>query len=241
MKNMNEPQPKGTHLALVNEDMPDEIAVDGTTWKKVREYKHDFFAATGSYASSDGRKAMLKIYRPNWWYCFPMFLLSYWWVRHEKKVYDTMADTGYTPRFYGRYKKTGMLIEFIESVNLLDKPELDSSFFDTLEEIISTMHERGIAYVDADKPDNFLASLDGRPYVIDFQLTWVQPFFPLSLLTWPIFAILADADKYHIRKHRRRFLRHENLPKYMPWYIRFHRFFSVRFRKFRHRFMPNYH
>ena len=41
-----------------------------------------------------------------------------------------------------------------------------------LHDLLREIHRRNVAYVDTNKPENILLGDDGRPYLIDFQISW---------------------------------------------------------------------
>ena len=52
---------------------------------------------------------------------------------------------------------------------------VSDTFFDELAELVSWLHERHMAYVDLNKRQNILMGDDGRPYLIDFQISLHLP------------------------------------------------------------------
>lgn len=229
-------------LALGGEPMSTTVAADGRTWTRRRTFKHDFFAATGLYEAEDnGDLAVLKIFRPGSYKGLPYGLLSRWEARHEERVYRALQDTGRVPRWIGRVGATGILHAYVPGRDLRDGAKVAAAFFDEVEALLLAMHARGMAYVDTNKPDNILVGDDGHPYLVDFQITWIQPPAPLGLLTWPLFAILRDADLYHLMKHRRKFfpelVSKEDLIRRRPWYVRLHRLVANPVRRHRRRYL----
>jgi hypothetical protein len=228
-------------LALRGREMPDNIELDGVKWKKLKAFKHDFFAATGLYENPVGAKLVLKIFRPYSYYGIPYGLLSRWQAAHEEKIYFRMQDSGHVPKWLGRYGKTGIMHEFIPGRDLNYKLPVSDGFFDQLEKILRTMHSMGMAYLDTNKPDNVLLGDDGKCYLIDFQITWVQPPFPLNILTWPLFHIFKNSDLYHLAKHKRKIfpetMSKEEFERMRPWYLRLHRIIFTPIRKLRRNYL----
>jgi len=230
------------YLALNGESMPEVVRMGGRHWQHLETFKHDFFAATGCYQAIDNEERItLKIFRPNSFRGLPFSLLSRWEARHVEKIYLKLQDTGHVPRWTGRYGKTGITHEFIPGQELRYSANIEPEFFDQLDELINTMHQRGISYVDTNKPDNILVGDDGKAYLIDFQITWHQPPFPLSLLTWPIFALFKNSDLYHMTKHRRNTFRDRifkaDLRRLRPWYIKLHRIIANPIRYWHRRYL----
>jgi serine/threonine protein kinase len=78
------------------------------------------------------------------------------------------------------------------------------TFFDDLERLIHEIHERRIAYVDANKPENILLGDDGRPHLIDFQISWdLHELGDTWINRWWL-RRLQHSDIYHVLKHKRR-------------------------------------
>jgi len=215
-------------LALGGREMPEQVDLNGRSWLKVKTFKQDFFAATGLYEDASSKeKAVLKLFRDHSYYGIPYQWLSIFEAKHEEKVYLKLQDTGHVPKWIGRYGKTGIMHEYIPGKDLDFNTKIEDDFFPKLEKLLSVMHERGMAYLDTNKPDNILIGDDGNCYLIDFQITWHQPPFPLNILTYPLFCIFKDSDFYHILKHKRKFYPHkiskEDLYNRKPWYIKIHR------------------
>lgn len=228
-------------LALGGNEIPEEMDAGGRKWRRLKAFKHDFFAATGLYQSSDGSKAVLKIFRPASYYGIPYGLLSRWQAAHEERIYKKLQDTAAVPRWIGRYGRTGIVHEFVPGQDLARDVKLPDDFFERLEALLRIMHSRGMSYLDTNKPDNILVGEDGNPYLIDFQITWLQPFFPLNLITYPLFCIFRNSDIYHLKKHIRKFspgkINDEEFEKMRPWYIRLHRIIATPIRKKRRKYL----
>jgi len=80
-------------------------------------------------------------------------------------------------------------------------------FFERLEELVERLHERGVAYVDLNKPDNVLVGEDGRPHLVDFQISYRCPAARWRVFARAFFRQLATEDLYHVRKLKRKFRR----------------------------------
>ena len=112
---------------------------------------------------------------------------------------------------------------------------MPDAFHQELRGVIATMHERGLAYVDLHKAENIIVGEDGRPYLIDFQISFARPAGWLGRL-WPVaqlFRILTNSDLYHLEKHRLSPLRCNYSQKEFqvalkqPWWIGAHRTVAV--------------
>ena len=90
---------------------------------------------------------------------------------------------------------------------------------------MEAIHDCNVCYVDMNKRGNILLGDDGRPYLIDFQISL---YFKRHWSGFIKHAVQRE-DRYHLLKHKRRFL-----PKLLTeeekavvndksWIIRFHR------------------
>jgi serine/threonine protein kinase len=77
-------------------------------------------------------------------------------------------------------------------------------FFDQLQMLLDAIHQRDIAYVDTNKPQNILLGVDGRPYLIDFQISCDLHIIGDWWLSRLMLRHFQNEDRYHLLKHRRR-------------------------------------
>jgi RIO-like serine/threonine protein kinase len=118
------------------------------------------------------------------------------------------------PRFVGCVGPAGIAIEYIEAMPLdyKKKNTLPPGLFDQWRRILDQIHERGVAYVDANKRSNMLIGQDGKAWLVDFQISlrrrddWLWPFqaFAAHLVEY-----LQEKDLYHLYKHKRRMAKAE--------------------------------
>jgi hypothetical protein len=78
-------------------------------------------------------------------------------------------------------------------------------YFDQLHDILSAIHDRGVAYVDLNKPENVLLGEDTKPYLLDFQISFAPNnlWAPLQKIFAQILRQLQTEDWYHFSKHKR--------------------------------------
>jgi len=191
--------------ALGRDDPPAQIVVDGQTYRRVAVFKHDFFAATALYECPAGR-IVLKLGRRARFLGLPLAWIGRLLVTHESRLYELVDGIPGVPRFTGRWGDHAFTHEFVEGHELAKGDVVDDAFFDRLTALIDELHRRDMAYVDLEKRENILVGDDGRPYLIDFQISWHVP-ANRGGRTWParlILHALQDADRYHLLKHRRR-------------------------------------
>lgn len=216
--------------ALAAEDLPASVIIGGATYRRLRTFKHDFFAATGLY-EGDEQKIVVKIGRTAPLFGMPLRWLGRVLTEHEIRLYMLAQGVVGVPKFVGMWGATGFAHEYVEGCPLSKDVVLSDGFFGQLAAILEALHRREIAYVDLEKRENILLGDDERPYLIDFQISWHLPanrggntfFFRL------IRDMLQDSDRYHLFKHWRR-LRPDQLSRSEadrfgrpPFWIRWHR------------------
>jgi predicted Ser/Thr protein kinase len=185
-----------------------EFVLRGRTYRLEKVLKQDFFAATGRYVGPDGVGVVLKHYHLDPWLGFPLGWAGRLMADREVRHYRLLQDLAGVPRFLGRVGKSAFVHEWVEGQDLLDRAEpVPDRFFDDLEALVRSLHARGMAYVDMNKPDNVLVGRDGRPVLIDFQMSWAPRVGsgPLGRLEARALAALQREDLYHVRKLKRRF------------------------------------
>ena len=90
-------------------------------------------------------------------------------LRHEARVYAQLTGFPAAPRCHGLLRKRYLVLEYIAGAPARHAVIADrEAFFAELLEHIKTLHARGIAHSDLQKPDNLLL-VDGRhPCLLDF-------------------------------------------------------------------------
>jgi predicted Ser/Thr protein kinase len=131
-------------------------------------------------------------------------LLGPWQLDREERAYRRLAGTPGIPRLIGRPDRQSLAIEYIpgRSLDTMRRGDLDTIFFDQLEDLLLEMHRRGIAHGDLHHRD-ILQGSDGKPYVVDFATSMsagpkVDPLLRL------LFEQMCQADRHAVAKLRRR-------------------------------------
>lgn len=249
-------------FALGYGELPRRVRAMGRTYEFVKLFKHDFFAATGFYQQipsavdcpeSGGfgqgvpSQAVVKLQRT-----FPLFGIPMQWLgaivaRHEIAVFNALDGLEGVPKFMGELGPTGYIHEFIPGDDL--KPEFAPGvdFFNRLESLLKAIHARSIAYVDTNKRENILYGSDGKPYLIDFQISFFCRHGDNdNLLSRWILHRLQREDWYHFYKHKTRLAAHICTPEDFQrannrsWYIRLHRRIAQPIIHARRRFLARY-
>lgn len=194
--------------ALGASQPPEEIEIRGATYRLVRVFKHDFWAATAHYAGEAGQ-VVCKFNRRQPIGVIPMRWVGRCLARNERRAMERLADVPNVPRWSGEVRSEGKVLanavahDFIPGQPYSVDAKVDADFFPRLRRVLDVMHARRMAYVDLHKRENVLAGDDGLPYLIDFQVSFVPRDTWLSR-TWPVRAwlrALQRVDNYHYLKH----------------------------------------
>ncbi len=208
-------QPPASLFALGHGHLPAKVESRGRIYRFSKLYKHDFFAATGLYERVDeatesgqpGHWAVLKVQRTYPYFGWPMKWLGKRVARHEIRIYETLQGVPGIPIFLGQIGPTGFLHEFVPGEELHAKLPLTPQFFVELQAIFEAVHERNVAYVDSNKRENILLGEDGKPWLIDFQISFgCDKGIAACFASRWMFRRLVRADWYHFYKHKTRLL-----------------------------------
>jgi len=222
--------------------MPQNAFIQGRHFVLRRTFKHDFFAATGLYVCGDGRQpkeVVLKIGRVQPFFGLPLAWLGRWLKQREVRVLSHLQPLCFVPQLLGDYGRNGFAYRFIAGRSLDEKPALPDTFFDDLKGLLHNVHKKGVCYVDFNKRGNILLGDDGKPYLIDFQISLRldRPFCKR------LRKLFEREDYYHLLKHKRR-LRPDlmsdserQLSKRRSVAIRLHRLLTVPLRTLRRRLL----
>ena len=196
---------------------PDRFEVEGVTYTLEKHLKHDFFASTGCYLGDNGQRVCLKRFHTESFLLIPLGWSGRYMCNREIRFYRHLADVEGIPALVGKLGSSGLVHQWVEGCDLLDyaakgaDPEpaekVPDNFFDRLEQLTVDLHHRGVAYVDLNKPDNVLVGDDGRPYLVDFQISFRRPRRRWNLPGRWLFNVLCREDLYHVRKLKRKFRR----------------------------------
>jgi RIO-like serine/threonine protein kinase len=228
--------------ALGRSELPREFRLGDTTWRHVATVKHDFFAATGFYEDHAGNKSVLKFSRNVDFHGLPLEWIGRRLCRREMRFYQRLADLPNVPVVLGTVGPTAFVHAYVEGRPLSKDKPVPDGFFEQLFALLDELHRRDVAYVDTNKPENILLGDDGRPHLIDFQISWDLAAGRNPLNRWVLRRLQAE-DLYHVRKHHRR-LRPDELPpeeaadkqRVSPW-IKLHRVVTRPFKRIRRRTM----
>ncbi len=189
---------------------PQRIEIKGCGFTLVGVFKHDFFAATCLYEASDAAqipKIVVKFGRQQSFCGLPLRWVGQFLADREEAIYHTLQGIQGVPRWVGRFDATCYAIQYIQARPLDHIESPPPGFFDRLGDLMTAIHNRGVAYGDANKRSNILVGEDGQPFLVDYQLAlrrrddWPWPVRTIlaALVDW-----LAAKDLYHLYKHKRR-------------------------------------
>jgi hypothetical protein len=224
----------------------DSFTLAGRTYTLEKVLKHDFFAVTARFRGPDGEAVCLKHYHTEPWLGLDLEWAGRLMADREVRHYGLLADLENVPRLLGRVGKSAFAHSWVEGNDLLDqKGRLPDDFFDRLEALVAAVHARGMAYIDMNKPDNVLVGTDGRPVLIDFQISWApKPSWgPLGSAKRRLLAMFQESDRYHARKLKRLYRPDLLSPeeraagKQRPWFLNLHRLIGAPLRDLRRKFL----
>jgi hypothetical protein len=232
--------------ALGAADPPAEIVVDGQKYERLEIFKHDSWAATALYEGAS-KRIVCKFNRMQPILGFPTRWLGKRLADRERSMLQRLADLPCIPAPCGPIYANGSLLvnavghAFVSGHPLKRREAVNSDFFPTLRETLIEMHSRGIAYVDLHKRENIIVGDDGRPYLVDFQISFdvTHPRLRWIAGIHFIFDRLCEGDLYHLAKHVRRSSPvKDSIPRTtVPQWLQLHRIVAVPFRELRRRFL----
>jgi hypothetical protein len=232
--------------ALGHAEPPAAIEIDGERFRRIEVLKHDSWAASGIYASTTG-KAFCKFNRQQRVGCVPLAWLGRLLAAREHGFHDRLHDVEGIPAALGPVRVEGRALphavarRFIAGHALREGEWVSDDFFPQLRRLLAEMHARGVAHVDLHKRENILVDDDGRPHLIDFQISFSLPrrdCLATRLFGW-LLTLLQRSDDYHLLKHE---LKHRpdqarrrgaDMDRDRPWWISAHRMVAVPFRAVR--------
>lgn len=195
--------------ALGRKEPPPEVLSDGTIHRLIEVYKHDSWAATALYGAEDGSRIMCKFNRISSIFFVPMKWLGRALARRENWFYRELAGIEgialpVDVRGVGGERLPNVSAHvFIEGKPFRHAEDADDRFFDRLADLVAALHQRNIAYVDLHKRENIIVDPQGRPHLIDFQVSYALG------NSWPangaiarrLLKTLIAMDHYHLNKH----------------------------------------
>jgi hypothetical protein len=196
--------------------LPDQITVGENSYRLSQVFKNDFFAATALYEYSNKppepriptpQQIILKLNRQQHFLGLPLAWLGEMLCSHQISILRRLNHLNATPRFIARYGPTGLIYQYIPGRTLKEnKQKLPDDFFDRLLRLLRQIHNAGVVYLDTNKRDNIILGPDGRPHLVDFQISLHigKRFLFSRRLAEFLRNTLQNADLYHFYKHKRK-------------------------------------
>jgi len=196
---------RGEKAATFNGHPPSRLKIRGTSYSFLKILKDDFWARTMLYTGPK-RMAVVKSAYSISYHGLPRKRIARFLAGREAKMHERLSDVRFVPRLLERIDDFTFAREYVEGYTLLERPEVNETFFDELLQMVKELHSRGIAYVDLNKRDNIVVGEDGHPYLIDFQISVHRDDLNrfMGPLAEKILQTLQEGDIYHIFKHKRR-------------------------------------
>lgn len=197
--------------ACGDEGPPQQIHCLGASYNLKRVLKHDFVAATGLYEAALPRPDLPgnlvgKTNRRQDFCFIPLNWLGRLVTYKECSNLRRCEGIREVPVILARPHPNTYVYEYIEGRNLDEGPVLPPDFFDQLLATVHQVHARNLVHFDLHKPGNILVDRNGRPHIIDFQLSMHMGDHCLLFrgLSARLRRRLQAYDIYHVYKHKRR-------------------------------------
>ena len=236
--------------ALGKADPPEQVEIDGYSYRRFDILKHDSWAATALYEGPRGM-VVAKFNRQQSAFGLPMKWLGRRLARRETRMLQLLEDLPNIPEYSGNLTINGVgqphavTHDYVAGHPLERRERVNDAFFPILQQLIKDMHARDLAYIDLSKRQNIIVGDDHKPYLIDFQISFNLPkWWPGN--AWPmrvVLRLLQGMDEYHVLKHYRDcrpdLLSPDqlDLERYRPWTIRFGRYLGKPLREIRRKFL----
>ncbi|MEN6337249.1 MAG: hypothetical protein ABFE01_23580 [Phycisphaerales bacterium] len=194
--------------------IPEQISCLGDRYVLERVFKHDFFAASALYrreaettGSHDGPdRIVCKMGRRMHFCLIPLGWFGRLITHSEVRNLGRCEGIPEVPRILARLSPNSYAYGYIEGTSLHDRPPLPKDYFDRLLAALRQIHARNVVHFDLHKPGNILVDADGRPHIIDFQVSrhigdraLLSKWLSRRLRRW-----LQSYDTYHLCKHKRK-------------------------------------
>ena len=201
---------KNTQMFALKNPPAEAIQLAGHIYRLVRVFKHDFWSATCLYQCDvpvEIPKIVVKCGRTHPFCGLPLQAVGLWQRNHEGSIYEALRGIDGIPRWLGLIGQYRYAIEYIDGKPLDHAERPPTGFFDRLAELFAQVHARGVAYSDSNKRSNILIGPGGKPYLIDYQISFRRRDDlprPISTIIGWLVEYISAKDIYHIYKQKRR-------------------------------------
>ena len=198
-------RPPAYSMPLGRRNLPETLVINDVVWRLIRTHERDFWAVTGFYQNDAGGRTVLKMGRAEDFMGVPMEWIGRWLCNREVRLYQQLADLTNVPKILGRVGTTGFVHAYATGEPLSRDRKIPDGFFNALSwRWCASLRSRGLAYVDANKPQNILLATTARPHLIDFQISYDVTSSGTIYSRAGSSIACAGADIYHILEHKKR-------------------------------------
>jgi hypothetical protein len=202
---------RNRQMFALPESPADRLTIAGASYRLVRVFKHDFWAATSLYEACETGaafpKVVVKFGRLTSFAGLALDWYGQFVQEHEEAIYACLAGIPGVPRWLGKIGKTGYAIEYMDGLPLDHVPVPPPGWFERMRALLDAVHNRGVAYCDANKRSNMLVGAGGEAILVDYQIS-LRPRpdlpWPLRNMTASFIRYMRAKDIYHLYKHKRR-------------------------------------
>jgi hypothetical protein len=194
------------------------IEIGGHIYRYVSILKEDFFSANYLYERG-GVSYVLKVSRFRFIGAFAFQWLARLLHHREWNVYSRLEGTPGIPPLGPRHGKAAYLHMFVPGETLKTyvkrlrregifdaRRHIADDFFPRLGATLAEVHRREVGYADLSKEENIIVDEQGKPWLIDFQISWPVPTSgPLRPFFHAVFRAIAREDTYHLLKFKARY------------------------------------
>jgi hypothetical protein len=175
------------------------VGVPVDSWQGTMLLKRDVFSTVerGLFRAPEGEiEAVLRrIDAVPWW----ARAVAGAFLRREARALRIAGQLGVGPRLLME-GRTWLIRGFLQGVALkIAKPTGDRAYFRSAKAALHALHRAGVCHNDLAKEQNWLKGVDGRAYLIDFQLA------TRFARRGRLFRIAAYEDLRHLLKHKRKY------------------------------------
>lgn len=114
-------------------------------------------------------------------------LLGLLLLAREEGAYAHLRGVRGIPECPGRADRYTLVTEYVagEPASTADPALLTPQFYARLEELVNTMHSRGVVHGDLKRLDNILITAAGEPVLIDFSAAFWHGSNPIAAIVFP--------------------------------------------------------
>ncbi|MCG3135753.1 MAG: hypothetical protein HMLKMBBP_03509 [Planctomycetes bacterium] len=180
-------------------DVAANVAADVPGARVVAVLKSDRYATTARIELPGGRAAVWKrsvvVLPPGVRVAAAARRLA----RREADHLERLAGLDGIPALLARPSPDTFVRSWIDGATLRETADVPDAVFPSLRALLAEVHARGVAYADLAKEENIVVDPDGRPWLVDFQISasrdsWLSALVPM----------LQRADRWHLARHVKR-------------------------------------